>query len=218
MSTTDSIPVAGSSRAGALALVVGGVLFAAGNLMHPLQHTDAAYDRPLWAAAHVVILVSIPLILLGLPVLDRALRGRGARTLPPLVAILSVVGFIGMAPGLLVEAYIAPEVGHDAMTRFEDSGFGTVSGILGTSWIVALPILCFALRRARVTPGIVHWSFLAAAVALLTVGAGTSKAAGVAIISATAVYGFAIAIIGGRLARDRGHAAARAVARDYAPA
>jgi hypothetical protein len=202
MSHPETDPMlAARCRPGALALVAGGVLFAAGNLMHPLQHNEAAYERPLWELAHVILLVSIPLLLLGLPSLERSLRRRGARNLPPAVAVLSVVGFVGMAPGLLVEAFIAPEVGHSTMTRIENGGFGTVSGAFAVCWIASLPVLFFALRNARVAAAPVRWSFLVGGVGLVTLGNGDSELAGAVIIAATAAYGFAIALVGLALAR-----------------
>jgi hypothetical protein len=203
MSRSETHPApAATTRPGALALVAGGVLFAAGNLMHPLQHNDAAYEKPLWELAHVIILASIPLLLLGLPTLDRSLRRLGGRNLPPAVAVLSVVGFVGMAPGLLAEAFIAPEIGHAAMTKIEEGGFGTVSGALAVCWMASLPVLFFALRNARVAPAPVRWAFLVAGVALVTLGNGDSKLAGVVIIAATALYGLAMAVIGLGLARQ----------------
>jgi hypothetical protein len=60
----------------ASSLVGGGVLFAVGNALHPLEHNDAAFGSPTWEAAHLLILASIPLLVLGLPVVHRMLRGR----------------------------------------------------------------------------------------------------------------------------------------------
>jgi hypothetical protein len=36
-------------------LGVGGFLFSLGNLLHPLQHSDAAYHAMTWGAAHLVV-------------------------------------------------------------------------------------------------------------------------------------------------------------------
>ena len=47
-----------------LSLIAGGVLFAIGNLLHPLQHNDAAYESATWEAAHLTIFFSIPLLVL----------------------------------------------------------------------------------------------------------------------------------------------------------
>jgi hypothetical protein len=53
-------------------------VFAVGNALHPPEHTDAAYQAATWEAAHLVILASIPLLVLGMPVAHRMLRGRAA--------------------------------------------------------------------------------------------------------------------------------------------
>jgi hypothetical protein len=194
-----------SARLGGLSFAAGGVLFAAGNLLHPLQHDEAAYQAATWEAAHVVILVSLPLLLLGLPALCDTLRARGGRASVGMTAVLFVIGAIGMAPGLLLEAFIAPEVGHHAMEAFEETGYGTVSGIMATAWLASLGSLTVACRQATLGPAAVRWSFAAAAVLLLaTMGAGTSEAVGAVIIAATAVYGIATAVLGWQVAQQDG--------------
>jgi hypothetical protein len=192
-----------SARLGGLALTAGGALFAAGNLLHPLQHDDAAYQVATWEAAHVVILLSLPLLLLGLPALCETLRARGGETSVAVTAVLFVVGAIGMAPGLLVEAFIAPEVGHHAMEALEETGYGTVSAMMATAWLASLVSLTVACRQAAFGSAVVRWSFAAvAAVLVVTMGAGTSEAVGAAVIAATAVYGIATAVLGWRVAQD----------------
>lgn len=200
---TTARPTFGPTAAGRM-VMAGGVLFAVGNLLHPLQHDDAAYDHPTWELAHVAIILSIVPLVLGLPTLVQALRARGAATTATLVAVLTVTGFVGMAPGLLAEAFIAPEIGFDAMQRFDESGFGALGGTLGMSWIGSLVALTLACRVARFGPVAVRWSFLAAAVGLLTIGMGTSRLAGAVIIGSTALYGVAIAALGRHLVRERG--------------
>ena len=111
-----------------VALAIGLVV---GNLLHPLQHSDAAYDRPTWAAAHVVILLSLPLLLLGWPTLHAELVRGGQRGLTTAATALTVIGYVGVASTLLVEAYVAPTIGHAAMQRLEDGGMGVTSAALG---------------------------------------------------------------------------------------
>ena len=82
-----------------VSLLVGGVAFAAGNLLHPLEHSDAAYHSATWEAAHLVIFFSLPLLVLGLPVLHRALVPRVGSRLSTIAVVASVVGLIGIAPG-----------------------------------------------------------------------------------------------------------------------
>jgi hypothetical protein len=97
-----------------LSLIAGGVLFAVGNLLHPLQHNDAAYQSATWEAAHLTIFFSLPLLVLGLPVLHRSLAARIGRRLSAFSVAASVVGLIGIAPGTVIEAFVAPAIGHAA--------------------------------------------------------------------------------------------------------
>jgi hypothetical protein len=52
-------------------MVTGGVLFAVGNLLHPLQHNDTAHEYPTWVAAHVVFAIGAILIAASMTVLTR---------------------------------------------------------------------------------------------------------------------------------------------------
>src|SRR5690242_9975026 len=61
-------------RAQRAVLVTGGALFAVGNLMHPLDHSDAAMRSPLWAAAHLVFAAGGLLAAAGFAPLARLLR------------------------------------------------------------------------------------------------------------------------------------------------
>ena len=56
-----------------ISLFVGGIMFAVGNMLHPLEHKDAAYESATWEAAHLTIFFSLPLLVLGLPYLHRRL-------------------------------------------------------------------------------------------------------------------------------------------------
>src|SRR4051794_7471109 len=82
-----------------VSLIAGGVLFAIGNLLHPLQHNDAAYETATWEAAHLTIFFSIPFLVLGFPVLHRLLTARIGRRLSAFAVAASVAGLIGIAPG-----------------------------------------------------------------------------------------------------------------------
>jgi hypothetical protein len=181
------------------ALTTGGLLFAVGNLLHPLEHNDAAYGATTWEAAHVAIFLSLPLLLLGFPALGGALERRGAGLLAPAAAVLTVIGIVGMAPGLLVEAFIAPAVGHEAMRRFEAIGFGAVGGLLALAWVVSSIPLAVACYRARFGPRWVPASLVAVSLALLFAGALPGPVGGAIIIAATAAYGVSIAALGWRL-------------------
>ena len=180
------------------ALGVGGLLFSLGNLLHPLQHVDAAYRTPTWAVAHLAIFFSLPLLLLGLPSLDRALRARGAGSISRVAVWLAVVGLIGMAPGLLAEAHIAPELGQAAMQHLDTTGFGVVGGLLSMAWVASSLVLAVACHRAGFGPTWARVVLAVVAVALL-VGASPTAIGGMVIIVATAAYGVSIAALGWEL-------------------
>ena len=179
--------------------MAGGLLFTLGNLLHPPEHNDAAYRMATWEVAHLAVFFSLPFLLLGLPVLYGALERRGAGRFALAAAVLAVIGFVGMAPRLLVEAFIAPAFGHDAMERFQGTGFGVVGGLLPIAWVLSSIPLAVASQRAGFGPRWVRVVFVVVSLALL-VGAGVPGAAGgVVVIAATAFYGVAVAVLGWQL-------------------
>jgi hypothetical protein len=200
--TRSKRPVSlGRAEAFGWALIAGGLLFALGNLLHPLEHNDAAYGAATWTAAHVAIFFSLPLLLLGLPGLYGALEQRGAGRSALAAVVLAVIGVVGMAPGLLVEAFIAPAVGHEAMQRFEATGFGTVGGLLGLAWVVSSIPLAVACWRAGFGPSWLPVVLVAVALALLASGGAPGPMGGAIIIGATAAYGIAVAVLGNQIRR-----------------
>jgi hypothetical protein len=175
-----------------VSLAVGGVVFAVGNALHPLEHTDAAYDSATWEAAHLTIFFSIPMLVLGLPVLHRALAARIAPRMATIAVASSVVGLIGIAPGTIIETFVAPMIGHEAMQELESGGMALVNAVMGTGFLGGTLALGWAVRRAALRP---RWSgpaLIAAAVVMLAVMGATGPAAGVVIITATVAYGAAL--------------------------
>ena len=179
-------------------LVAGGVLFAVGNLLHPLEHTDAAYDSATWEAAHLIIFFSLPMLVLGLPVLHRRLVTRIDRRLATVAVAASVVGLIGIAPGTVIEAFVAPTIGHDAMTDLESGGLGAVNALLGSAYLGGTLALGWAVRKAGLRPRWAGPAIAVSAVALLAMMGATGPAAGVVIIAATAAYGLTLAALAAR--------------------
>jgi len=180
------------------ALGGGGLLFSLGNLLHPLQHVDAAYRAPTWTVAHLAIFFSLPLLMLGLPSLARTLRLRGAGPIARIAMLLAVVGLIGMAPALLAEAYIAPELGAAAMEHLDATGFGVVSGVLSTAWVASSVVLAVACHRASFGPTWARVVLVGVSVALV-LGVVPGPVGGMVVIVATAAYGVAIAALGWEL-------------------
>ena len=171
-------------------------MFALGNLLHPLEHNDAAYQAATWEAAHLFIFLSLPLLALGLPRLAVELQARGAVSLTLIALPLAIIGFFGMAPSLLAEAYLAPTLGSETMEAVLASGFGTVGGLLSLAWVISSIPLAIAGYRTRFGPRPIHALLVAASLALLIVGAMSGPVAGAVIIAATAAYGMTVALLG----------------------
>jgi hypothetical protein len=176
-------------------LFAGGIAFAVGNLLHPLEHNEAAYDAATWQAAHLTIFVSIPLLVLGLPYLHRRLTTRVSPTLATVAVAASVAGLIGIAPGTIIEAFVAPMIGHQAMEELESGGMAVANGLLGAAYLGGTTALGWAVSKAKLQPRWAGPSLTVSAVVLLGVMGATGPAAGVVIIAATTVYGFALAAL-----------------------
>ncbi|HWJ62384.1 MAG TPA: hypothetical protein VNS19_10465 [Acidimicrobiales bacterium] len=176
-------------------LLAGGVVFAVGNALHPLEHNEAALDRPTWQAAHLLIFASIPLLVLGLPYLGRRLTGRVPSRLAAVAVTASIVGLIGIGPGCILEAFVAPVIGQAAMKDLESGGMGVVNAILGVAYLGGTITLGWAVARAKLRPRWAGPSLVAGAVVLLGIMGATGPAAGAVIIAATVAYGLALSAL-----------------------
>jgi hypothetical protein len=185
----------GSPRWQRRSLFLGGIVFAVGNLLHPLEHTDAAYESATWEAAHLLIFFSIPMLVLGLPVLHRRLRDRVAPRIATIAVASSVAGLIGIAPGTVIEAFVAPTIGHEAMVELESGGMLAVNALLGTAFLGGTMALGWAVRKARLEPRWAGPVLLASAGVMFLVMGATGPVAGVVIITATMAYGGALAAL-----------------------
>ena len=177
------------------ALFVGGCLFAVGNLLHPLQHNDAAYHTATWKAAHLTIFFSIPLLVLGLPYLHRRMLGRGRDPMSTWSVVATVIGLIGIAPGTIIETFVAPMIGHHGMEELESGGLGAVNAVMGIAYLGGTISLGWALIDAKLRPRWAGPSLIAGAVVLLVVMAATGPVAGVIVIAATMLYGIALSAL-----------------------
>jgi hypothetical protein len=179
-------------------LFAGGVIFAVGNLLHPLEHEEAAYHSSTWKAAHLTIFLSLPLLVVGLPFLHRQLAQRISPRLATVAVVASVFGLFGIAPGTVIETFVAPMIGHDAMRELESGGMGIVNALLGLAFLGGTIALGWAVNRARLRPRWTGPALIASAVVLLAVMSATGPAAGIVIIGATVVYGAALASLAAR--------------------
>lgn len=186
-----------ASRATAGLLVgAGGILFAVGNVLHPLEHSEAAHAAPTWATAHLLFAFGGLLLAAGLPLL--AFGGAAVRRsrLAAAAAILLGVTFAGLAPGAWFEAFIAPLPG--GVDHIVEAGpGGTVNSVIGFSWILSVVLFGVALVRRPALP-VVRWAGigLLAAAAVLVAGPGIPVVEGLWIIPASVLAGLALAVAG----------------------
>ena len=169
--------------------------FAAGNLLHPLEHTDAAYHSATWKAAHLVIFFSLPMLVLGLPVLHRALVPRVGSRLSTIAVAASVVGLIGIAPGTIIETFVAPMIGHEAMTGAGVRRHGRGQRLLGSAYLGGTIALGWALSATQAASSWAGPALIVGAVVLLGMMTATGPAAGVVIITATVAYGLSLSAL-----------------------
>ncbi|MBL7499219.1 hypothetical protein I6A84_23160 [Frankia sp. CNm7] len=167
-------------------LGAGGLLFAVGNLLHPLEHNEAAEHAATWAAAHVIFAIGAVLIAAGLPLFARRF---GAGRLAAVARVLTWVGFVTMPANAVVEVFVAPNVDHETLHAVE-SDMTVAAAPLGFAFILGVLLFGVAALRAG-GPLRPVGTVLAAGGALLLVGPGLPIAEGYWIIPTTAAIGLA---------------------------
>ncbi|HTJ39168.1 MAG TPA: hypothetical protein VL738_38575 [Dactylosporangium sp.] len=174
----------------------GGALFAVGNALHPLEHSEAAHTAATWEAAHLIFGLGGLLLAAGLPLLVLAGGAVRPSRLAGAAAILLAVTFAGLAPGAWFEAFIAPLPGGVDKT-VEAGPAGTVNAVIGFGWILAVVLFGVALIRRAARPP-VRWAGIGLVVAavVLVAGPGIPVVEGLWIIPASVVAGLALAVTG----------------------
>jgi hypothetical protein len=199
LDATTEAPVRSLNRWQGRLITAGGVVFAIGNLLHPLEHTDAAYDSPTWEVAHLLILASIPMLVVGLPAVHRLLQGRVSARLAVLPVVALMVGLIGLAPGTVIETFVAPLIGNAAMEDLASGGMGVIDGLFGSAFLGGTIALGWAFRQADLRPRWIGPTLMGLGAVLVVSMGLTGPIGGVVIIAATAIYGSAVAILGTRV-------------------
>lgn len=181
-------------------LITGGLVFAVGNLVHPLEHSTSAEQTGTWVLAHMLLYASVFGLAAGLPVLRSALAPAGS------VGTVGLVGFwagtLSILPSTVYEAFIAPQL--DGALEAD-----VVAAML-PSELIALPLFVgggLLLGIAALRAGLPRWfgiTWIAATIALL-VGPAVVSPEGLTIIPATAAQGLTVAGLAWRhVAVDRG--------------
>lgn len=182
-------------RLSGLALVVGGLLFAIGNLLHPLEHSEEAHHAATWVTAHVTFMVGMIGMLLGLPMLyARQAERSGWLGLIGYTAFF--VGIVATITGSWFEAFVVPQIDHaaaDAIETGDAARFNLPGGLLFMFGQVLFGIATYRARHYSRAAALV---IVASGIFLLPASAMTGKVGGAMLIGGTAVLGFALAYLG----------------------
>lgn len=193
-------------------VAAGGVLFAVGNLLHPLEHSHAAHQAATWEAAHLTFGFAGLLVAAGLPLLVAV----GGFLRPSRLAVAGgvtlAVAYAAMGPAAWFEAYVAPLPGGVA-ERLEDGPGGVVFAVVGFAWIAATLAFGAGLAwRGRGRPVRLAGTALLAVVVTLLVGPALPGREGLWIVPATVVAGLALVALAVEAVRAPAPEPARAAA------
>lgn len=174
----------------AMSLVVGGVLFAVGNALHPLEHDADAPEAATWVVSHLVFGSGGLFIAAGLGVL--AHRFRSSRT--ALAGLATTwVGMALLPVSSVAEAYVRPLMGHEGYHAFEEAAIG-FSAPAGIATLLGPVLLAVVALRRRLLPPVVSIALVGMTVGLLVSPA--LPAEGYGVIPGTVVFGLGVAAAG----------------------
>jgi hypothetical protein len=186
-------------RLSGVALVIGGLLFTIGNLMHPLDHSAESHQVARWTAAHATFMTGSFGMLLGLP----ALYVRQSARSGVLGLVAFTMFFIGTASilgGSWFEAFGVPVLDEAAIHEVEHGPGVPYNAVTGIMYLVGQVLFAVTMFRARKEGRPATLAFLAASIVLVPMMGFTGDIAGMLIIGATAVIGVALAWHGALMA------------------
>ncbi|MEO3781894.1 hypothetical protein ABGB12_01080 [Actinocorallia sp. B10E7] len=191
--STFGVPAARGLGAGLVG--GGGVLFAIGNVLHPLEHNAAAHAAPTWEAAHMIFALGGLLIAAGLPLL---LAVGGVVKPSRIIAVggtLFALAFAALGPGAWFEAFVAPLPG-DTAAGLEKGAGGAVNAVAGFVWILSMLVLGGGLARsgARGSARLAGAGLILTAVVMIG-GPGIPVKEGLWIIPGTVVAGLSLLLL-----------------------
>jgi hypothetical protein len=192
-----SIPVVAPRLRSGL-VVAGGLLFAAGNLMHPPEHSDSAETHALWAAAHLGFAAGAILIAAGMPAVTARLRTSRVGLAGVALTWLSMLLIL---PGAWFEVFAAPVLPTEVSAAIEASAIA-IGATLGIALPLGLVLLGIGVLRARAAHPAPAVGLVVAGVLLLAVPALADP--GLLIIVATALTGVSVAGVGASLRSPTG--------------
>jgi hypothetical protein len=179
----------------AAALVAGGVVSAAGHLLHPLDHSESARAAARFELVHVLFIVGAMLLLAGFPLLRERLGGDRSALL--YVGCLSVATMI--IPTLVaIEAFASPHVDQETFEAITDGA--AVPGASSTAALILGVLGCGSLLWRRTRHRVAAAAFAASAVVLVLIP-GLPGAEGYWIITSLGLLNVALAALGAGWAR-----------------
>jgi hypothetical protein len=132
-------------------LLVGAVIFALGNLIHPLEHSQEAYLVSTWVEAHVLIIIGSFMLALGLPALYLR-QGEKKGVLGFIGLILTLIGLAGAISGSWYEAFVAPVINPLDAAEIENGFGGLFNAITGLAFVCGPAVFGIAGLRAKLFP------------------------------------------------------------------
>lgn len=206
---SSPVPTGNRERVRAAVLAVGAVLWAAGNLMHPLEHSESAEHAATWEPAHLTFAVGAVLMAVGLPALVRAIRRPGADWAGKMLTLAHGLLFAGLAVvipiGAYHEVYVTSLLDHHAATEIADASAPVLAPLSMALLLGFVLLAVYALIRPAAMFG--RWSgvLIIAGTLAMTLSAmlpGVLPGAeGWWIIPGTVAQGLAIGVAGVRIAR-----------------
>ncbi|WP_280221412.1 hypothetical protein [Nocardia neocaledoniensis] len=196
-------------RARAVTLAVGALLWAVGNLLHPLEHSEDAVHAPTWAAAHLTFAVGAVLMAVGLPALVRAVRRPDGGWASRMLTLAHGLLFAGLAVAIPIGAYhevfVSAGVDHHTADEIAEASAAVLAPLSLALLLGFVLLAVYALIRPAGVFG--RWSgvLIIAGTLSMTVAAmlpGVLPGAeGWWIIPGTVAQGLAIGVAGVRIAR-----------------
>ncbi|MGW6426298.1 hypothetical protein ACWF82_26795 [Nocardia sp. NPDC055053] len=206
---SSSVPPGSRDRGRALVLAVGAALWAAGNLMHPLEHAESSEQAPTWAAAHLTFAVGAVLMAVGLPALVRAIRRPGDEGAGKLLTLAHGLLFAGLAVvipiGAYHEVFVSTHLDHHTAAEISDASAAVLAPLSLALLIGFVLLAVYALIRPAAVFG--RWSGVLIILGTLSMTVSAMLpgvlpgAEGWWIIPGTVAQGLAIGIAGVRIAR-----------------
>ncbi|MEU0543033.1 hypothetical protein ABZ319_24485 [Nocardia sp. NPDC005978] len=206
MSITTELPATDSDfRWRAYALIGGGVLFAIGNALHPLRHSEESEQAATWVAAHVSFSAGAVLMAASLPLVTAAWHSLGRPGIARLAAVTRALLYAGLAVAIPIggyhEAFVAPRLSHHEQHAIETAAM-PVNGPLAACFLVGFLLLAGCAFAAPNTL-LARPAAAVLVVSVLVMGAaeGLPGAEGLWIIPGTIAVGLVVAFAGVRALR-----------------